>query len=87
MFIEVPENHAVNLGIMLASIGYQTIRDRKSVPTELHQLAALYNQIMEDEDGEKGDFFETIAQKFGDVTDIIRNDSMVQANSSFKGWK
>jgi hypothetical protein len=86
MFIEVPEHHAVNLSIMMASIGYQMISEKQEVPTELHQLAAVFNQILEDDAGTKGDFFETIAQKFPDVAPIIRNDTMVQASSSYKAW-
>ena len=88
MIIEVPDHQAVDIGILLASIGYQRIRETGKVPTELHALADVFNQLLEDEDGVKGDFFETIAQKpeFSDVTDIIRSDSMVKMNSSFKDW-
>ncbi len=88
MLIEVPEHHATNLSIMFASLGYYMIREDKTgkVPTELHQLANVFNQLMEDDDGVKGDFFETIAQQFPDVTEIIRNDSTVFKNTSYKDW-
>lgn len=88
MIIEVPDHHAGNINIMLASIGYQMIRDEQCVPTILHQVAAVFNQLAEDTDGTKGDFFETIAQKpeFADVRDIILTDKTVASNSSFKDW-
>lgn len=85
MLIEVPDHHAGNISVMLASIGYQIIRDEKMVPTSLFQLSEMFNQLTEDDEG-PGDFFETIAQKFDDVRDIIRADSAVQAQSSYKAW-
>lgn len=87
MIVDVPDHHATNVSIMLASIGYYMIRENKDkrIPTELHQLAPIFNQLTEDDDS-KGDFFETIAQKFPDVRDIIRQDPTVRANTSYKDW-
>lgn len=86
--IIVPDHVTTDIGIMLLSIGFQMISEKSAVPTELHSLADLFNQLTEDEEGTPGDFFETIAQKpeFESVSDIIRNDSMVKVNSSFKDW-
>lgn len=86
MYIEVPDHQAVDVSIMLAAIGTHMIKEKGKVPTELFMLAPIFNQLLADDDS-KGDFFETIAQKFPDLTDVIRNDSMVMAQSSFKNWK
>jgi hypothetical protein len=85
MFVEIPDHQAVDVSIMLAAIGAHMIREQNKVPTELHMIAPVFNELLEDEEG-KGDFFETIAQKFPDLTNIIRNDSRVRSQSVYKNW-
>ena len=88
VMVDVPDHVTTDIGIMLLSIGFQMISEKKKVPTELHALANLFNQLTEDNEGTQGDFFESIAQKpeFSEVANIIRADSMVKAQSSFREW-